>query len=416
MVNCAVYNDTLYGTGFFTQICGGPSNYIAKWDGTTWVSTNIPLTEAGHQLETINNQLFIAAYVGGIDSNWVYYFDGSTLNKWGTGVYLTTASGFSELANIYDVIEFNGQIYACGEFDRVGTQSISGIMRWNGSNWEDVGGGLSGNILGAPPIMYPHQMIIHDNELCVSGNFRYAGGVEVNGIAKWNGSTWSALGSGFNSTVYGVGLYNGELFAGGDFTQSGAQTVKRIAKWNGTNWVSLGFGFEPPSQMSYSFVHTFFEANGGLFIAGGLQEIELDGGGTIPCGGIIHLAGTTISTFNGGVAGNDIEAVGETSDGEILIGGGVLGNGYVGILNDTLVEMYEIQESRFEAYPNPMEEIVTIRCDEQIVHLKLNDVNGREISILLTDELSIDVSHLEKGIYTLWYQTETKFGTIRLVK
>ena len=110
--------------------------------------------------------------------------------------------------------------------------------------------------------MYPHQMVVHDNELWGVGNLRFAGGVEVNGVAKWDGTTWSALGDGFNSTVYGVGVYNGELFAGGDFTQSGTQTLKRIAKWNGTDWVSPGFGFEPTGPNDYTFVHTFWKIMG----------------------------------------------------------------------------------------------------------------------------------------------------------
>ena len=33
----------------------------------------------------------------------------------------------------------------------------------------------------------------------VGGVFTTAGGVPVNGIAKWDGSNWSALGSGFNT-------------------------------------------------------------------------------------------------------------------------------------------------------------------------------------------------------------------------
>lgn len=192
MVHCANVNDTLFGTGFFTNICGSNTSYVAKWDGTTWLPTNIPIPSAGHTLKEINSQFFLGTYVDAVDSNWVYEFDGTNLNKIGEGVYLTTATGFSELANIYDIIEFNNQIYVCGEFDRVGNQSISGIMCWSGTTWEDVGGGLSGNIQGGPPIMYPHQMVVHNNELCVVGNFRYAGGTEVNGVAKWNG-TWGLV-------------------------------------------------------------------------------------------------------------------------------------------------------------------------------------------------------------------------------
>lgn len=415
MVHCTNVNDTLYGTGFFTAICGSSTSYISKWDGTTWLPTTIPLPSAGHTLKEINNQFFIGTYVDAVDSNWVYEYDGVNLNKWGEGVYLTTATGFSELPNIYDIIEFNNQVYACGEFDKVGDQSISGIMRWNGTAWEDVGGGLSGNIQGGPPIMYPHQMVVHNNELCVVGNFRYAGGVEVNGVAKWNGSTWSALGSGFNSTVYGVGVYNGELFVGGDFTQSGSQTLKRIAKWNGTDWVSPGFGFEPIST-EYTFVHTFFEDNGELYIAGGIRQIELDVGGIVNCGGIIRYSSTSIETFYGGIANTEIEAIGKTSDGDILIGGATFfGTGHVAILNDTLVGIDEIEAS-ISLSPNPMTDVLKIESDQEITSLKLLDIKGRQLKISYLDKHTLDVSKLEDGIYILHYTTESSTGSQRLLK
>jgi hypothetical protein len=74
--------------------------------------------DPGHSLRSIGNRLFIARYEESIDSNWVYYYEDGQLSKWGEGVFLSTASGFSELPNIYDIIEYNGTLIACGEFDR----------------------------------------------------------------------------------------------------------------------------------------------------------------------------------------------------------------------------------------------------------------------------------------------------------
>ena len=33
-------------------------------------------------------------------------------------------------------------------------------MRWNGTEWDSLGGGLSGYLPGAPPILYPHKMLV----------------------------------------------------------------------------------------------------------------------------------------------------------------------------------------------------------------------------------------------------------------
>src|SRR5258705_34815 len=40
--------------------------------------------------------------------------------------------------------------------------------------------------------------------LYVGGFFTTAGGVAANYVAKWNGSSWSALGSGMNGSVYAL--------------------------------------------------------------------------------------------------------------------------------------------------------------------------------------------------------------------
>ncbi|MEO1712673.1 MAG: hypothetical protein AAFU60_05000, partial [Bacteroidota bacterium] len=247
MVDCEFYQDTYYATGFFNVICGESVGYIAKWEDNEWRPSDLSISDPGHALKTINDKLYIARYEESIDSNWVYVYENGTLSKLGEGVYLTTASGLSELPNIYDIVEYNGKIIACGEFDRVGEAAIQGIMEWDGNSWGPLGTGLSEGIDGSFPLLFPHQMLVHDGDLYVAGNFKFAGGVEVNGIGKWDGTEWTALGEGFNSTVYSLAVYDGALIAGGSFTESGSTPLNRIARWNGSDWEALDFGFTPSS-------------------------------------------------------------------------------------------------------------------------------------------------------------------------
>ena len=89
-----------------------------------------------------------------------------------------------------------------------------------------------------------------------------AGGESANRIARWNGSSWSELGSGMNDWVHALTVYNGQLIAGGQFTTAGGETVNRIARWDGESWSALGSGMNDS-------VHSLIIYNGDL-IAGGV--------------------------------------------------------------------------------------------------------------------------------------------------
>jgi hypothetical protein len=158
-VNFERHQDTIYATGFFSQICGEATSFIAQWNGDSWEPASWGISDPGHSLRSIGNRLFIARYEESIDSNWVYYYEDGQLSKWGEGVFLSTASGFSELPNIYDIIEYNGTLIACGEFDRVGNQEIEGIMQWNGDHWAPMGAGLSGKYTQYSPGSFPPPII-----------------------------------------------------------------------------------------------------------------------------------------------------------------------------------------------------------------------------------------------------------------
>jgi hypothetical protein len=81
----------------------------------------------------------------------------------------------------------------------------------------------------------------------VAGNFTSAGGVPASRIAKWDGTTWSSFGAGFDNTVLslavfdedGVGPLPPTLYAGGQFQFSGVTSAKYLAEWTGTQWVGI---------------------------------------------------------------------------------------------------------------------------------------------------------------------------------
>ena len=57
----------------------------------------------------------------------------------------------------------------------------------------------------------------------VGGDFTTAGSVRANRVAKWNGNTWSALGTSHNGTVHALATTSsGQVAAGSAFTMIGS--------------------------------------------------------------------------------------------------------------------------------------------------------------------------------------------------
>lgn len=141
--------------------------------------------------------------------------------------------------------------------------------------WSEVGGGtdwevraLKGtNAFGGP-------------ELYVGGNFGKAGGLTVNGIARWDGAAWSALGLGFKQDndpgiVASIAVFDDgkgpALYAGGLFDTAGGAPAASIAKWDGLNWTSVGGGVSQPHPYSpwVSALEVFDDGSGPALYVGG---------------------------------------------------------------------------------------------------------------------------------------------------
>jgi len=77
-------------------------------------------------------------------------------------------------------------------------------------------------------------LVVKDGILYAGGSFTVIGGIPAYYVAKWDGATWSALGSGLRSAVYAL------VFSGSDlYAASGAS----IYKWDGFVWTTIYSGF-----------------------------------------------------------------------------------------------------------------------------------------------------------------------------
>ncbi|MBM4112703.1 MAG: hypothetical protein FJ253_04910 [Phycisphaerae bacterium] len=188
--------------------------------------------------------------IGGVPANFVAKWNGTTWSPLGSGTNATVRS-FA----VFD--EGMGQgpsLFVGGNFTSAGGMSANGIARWNGVAWSPVSGaadssdnGVNGSVLsmavfddgsGAGPVLH------------VGGWFSAASGTPAPNVARWNGSSWSAMGNGLDGSVFTFAAYDDgsgdgpALYTGGWFTKSGATVVNRIARWNGSEWTPVGEGVD----------------------------------------------------------------------------------------------------------------------------------------------------------------------------
>ena len=133
------------------------------------------------------------------------------------------------------------------------------------ANWMSMGG-----IQGANGLV---QTVAVDGagNLYVGGRFNVIGDLVANYIAKWDGTRWSALGSGMSGGVSALVMSGSNLFAGGHFTTAGGSAANGIAKWDGTGWTPLGSGIagDRPYVSALAVAGIDLYAGGSFMIAGG---------------------------------------------------------------------------------------------------------------------------------------------------
>jgi hypothetical protein len=77
---------------------------------------------------------------------------------------------------------------------------------------------------------YVFALAVSGSTLYAGGDFTTAGGSAANSIAQWNGSSWSALGSGINGGVSALAVSSSTLYAGGEFTIAGTNVSAYAAE------------------------------------------------------------------------------------------------------------------------------------------------------------------------------------------
>jgi PKD repeat protein len=286
--SCLIYlhsaSDTLFAYGAFTELNGTPTKCAAAFiAGNAMVpmpvdsSTNA-LTNAFYHhgtLFAIDGTGLLFNYLSGTGwSTDSVVFEGNTnrLFEYRDSLHISTqgetlfpSTDTLEIWNIYNgtryrrigyaatvlnyheqikcVLPVNNTLYAGGSFTRFDGRILLSSISYDGTGWQQFAGtalayGDAWKNSSVSTMVYDTS----SGQLYVGGSFFYAGDSINTNVARWDGSQWHAMGSGFNSSVSKLIMYQDTLYACGSFTKSGQDSVKRIAKWNGSSWIPVGSG------------------------------------------------------------------------------------------------------------------------------------------------------------------------------
>jgi trimeric autotransporter adhesin len=249
----------LYVGGLLTQAGPTPVSGVARRSGQNWFGYP-PLAGDGLFSPTVNAcavyddgngaALYIGGFfvtAGGVPVNHIARWGGSAWEPLGSGLAGTSFS-FPTSALVLTVFDEDGAgpgrpaLFVGGDFLTAGGVNARGVARWDGTSWSAVGTGLTGRVA---------SMTIHDDG---SGPALYISGVLMSiptgssRLVRWNGTTLSAVGPGSGVAANcmasfdedGAGPNPASLFVGGLFSSVGGTTIHKVARWNGVAWSAVG--------------------------------------------------------------------------------------------------------------------------------------------------------------------------------
>ena len=290
----------LYAGGRFTTAGGVSASYIAKWNGTAWSALGSGMSSYVSALALSGTDLYAGGFfttAGGVSAN--------RIAKWNGTAWLPLGSGMGGSSPYVYALAANGaDLYAGGNFTTADGVASNRIAKWNGTAWSALGTGLDNSV---------SALAMNGTDLYAGGYFNTAGGVAANRIAKWNGTAWSALGTGVNSSVIALAVNGTDLYVGGPFTTAGGVAANRIAKWSGSAWSALGSGLDND-----------------------VSALTVDASNHLFVGGNFGIAGTTVSPFiaEADLNGRQEIAVEQPPLTDIADGGGTSLIAAVGNFND----------------------------------------------------------------------------------
>ena len=281
----------LYVCGEFNRVGTTPIRGVARWDGTNWLPLGAGVGETPLALFSYDDGSGPALYLGGRFPDAAGVPGTASIARWDGTQWSSVGGGFGfgSGQRVEDFAVFDDgtgpALYIGGVIIQASGQSVRNLVRWDGTTFSDVAGG----VLGANNVV--EDLALFDDgsgtALYVGGEFETAGGLPIDDLARWDGLAWTGLGAGLGSgndtKVEALAVFDDgggkDLYAAGEFSTpvAGGTTLLNIARWDGLAWTALGAGINDDVY--------------GL----GVIDDGVDGSAALYAGGLFQKAGDTLS-------------------------------------------------------------------------------------------------------------------------
>lgn len=185
----------------------------------------------------------------------------SGIAKWDGLQWANLGAGVSQ-GEVLAILVDSNKVYVAGSFHVVDGQTVEGVALWDGSSWSALGDGTLQPFFGSV-----QSLAKIGNDIYAGGKFDGLGGFSgLNNIARWDGAMWQPLGTGVNDIIFDMAVDGSDLFVAGAFFLAGGSVTKRIAKWDGNSWMA----FNPDPNI---FVSNAIEVDGSnIYVGGNFSE------------------------------------------------------------------------------------------------------------------------------------------------
>ncbi|MCA0350774.1 MAG: hypothetical protein LCH85_02145 [Chloroflexi bacterium] len=157
----------------------------------------------------------------------------------------------------------DGDLYLGGYFNQVAGVNVYGLVRWDGTSWSGVAADQFDWRLSAPGYQ---SMTFFQNNLFVGGSKPILGNLPKHSLIRWDGATWQSTGSGASQWgwVEHITQYDNELYILGDFSSFNGVPADGLVRWDGSVTTPMTITLDDKLTMNTT--------SSGIYISGLVHE------------------------------------------------------------------------------------------------------------------------------------------------